>query len=150
MHPCFAWVHYSNVIMSAMVSQITGLLIVFWTICSGTDERKHQSSASLAVVKGIHWWLVASPHKGPIKWKMFPFDVVIMIQLNLHPKTILIPSFLSKVAFCTTWNVICTPRNAILVKSMQHTQMYWPYRMLHWGKTALWHFKSSVIHICII
>ena len=44
---------------------------------SGADQRKHQSSASLAVVRGIHQWLVNSPHKWPVTRKMFPFDGVI-------------------------------------------------------------------------
>ena len=42
--------HYSDVIMSVMVSQITGVSIVCWTVCSGSDQRKHQSSASLVFV----------------------------------------------------------------------------------------------------
>ena len=45
--------HYSNGIMDAMTSQITGLTIVYSTVYSGTDQRKHQSSASLAFVRGI-------------------------------------------------------------------------------------------------
>ena len=72
-----AW-HYSDVITIAMTSQITTVSIVYSTVCSGTDQRKHQSSASLAFVRGIHRWLVNSPHKGPVKRKMFPFDDVIM------------------------------------------------------------------------
>ena len=59
-------VHYSDVIMSAMASQITGVLIVCLNVCSITDQRKHQSSMSLAFVRGIHRWLVNSPHKGPV------------------------------------------------------------------------------------
>ena len=39
---------------------------------------KHQSSASLAFVRGINRWPVNSPHKWPVTWKMFPFDDVIM------------------------------------------------------------------------
>ena len=39
--------HYSDVMMSAMASQITSLTIVYSTVHSGTDQRKHQSSASL-------------------------------------------------------------------------------------------------------
>ena len=42
------------------------------------DQRKHQRSASLALVRGIHWWPVNSPHKGPVTRKMFPFDYAIM------------------------------------------------------------------------
>ena len=46
--------HYSDVIMSAMVSQITGVSSVYSTVCSGADQRKHQGSASFAFVRGIH------------------------------------------------------------------------------------------------
>ena len=70
--------HYSDIIMSAMASQITSLTIVCATVYSGVDQRKHQSSASLALVRGIHRWPVNSPHKGPVTRKMFPFDDVIM------------------------------------------------------------------------
>ena len=45
---------------------------------SGEDERKHQSSAFLAFVRGIHRGPVNSPHKWPVTRKMFPFDDVIM------------------------------------------------------------------------
>ena len=70
--------HYSDVIMCAMASQITSLAIVYSTVYSGADQRKYQSSASLAFVRGIHRWPVNSPHKWPAKWKIFPFDDVIM------------------------------------------------------------------------
>ena len=70
--------HYNDVIMSTIASQITSLTIVYSTVYSGTDQRKHQSSASLAFVRGIHRGPVNSPHKGPVTRKMFPFDDVIM------------------------------------------------------------------------
>ena len=44
-----------------MTSQITSLAIVCSTVYSGKDERKHQSSASLAVVRWIHRCPVNSP-----------------------------------------------------------------------------------------
>ena len=47
----------------------------------GVDQRKHQSSASLAFVWGIHRGPVNSPHKGSVTRKMFPFDDVIMREL---------------------------------------------------------------------
>ena len=72
--------HYSDVIMSTVASQITSLTIVYSTVHSGTDQRKHQSSASLAFGPGIHRWQVNSPHKWPVTWKMFPFDDVIMYK----------------------------------------------------------------------
>ena len=57
--------------MSAMASQINSLMIVYSAVYSGTDQRKHQSSASLAFVRGIHRWPVNSPHKGPVTRKIF-------------------------------------------------------------------------------
>ena len=70
--------HYCDVTMSAMASQITGLTIVYSTVHSGADQRNHQSSASLAFVRGIHWWPVNSLHKWSVTQKLFPFDDVIM------------------------------------------------------------------------
>ena len=64
--------------MNAMTSQTTSLPIVYSTVYSGADQRKHQSSVSLAFVRGIHRWPVNSPHKWPVTRKMFPFDDVIM------------------------------------------------------------------------
>ena len=46
--------HYNDVMMSAMESQVTSLAIVYSNVYPGADERKHQSSASLAFVRGIH------------------------------------------------------------------------------------------------
>ena len=71
-------IHYSDAIMSRMVSQITGVSIVYSMVCSGADQRKHQSFASLAFVSGIHQWPVNFWYKGPVTQKMFPFDDVIM------------------------------------------------------------------------
>ena len=61
--------HYSDVIMGAVASQITSPTIVYSTVYSDVDQRKHQSSASLAFVWGIHRWPVNSPHKWPITRK---------------------------------------------------------------------------------
>ena len=68
--------HYNDVIMSLMASQVTSFTIVYSNVDS--DERKHQSSASLAFVLGIHRSPVNSPHKWPVTRKMLPFDDVIM------------------------------------------------------------------------
>ena len=59
-------IHYSDVIMGAMASQITSLTIVYSTVYSGADQRKHQNS----------------PHKGPVTRKMFLFDDGIVIRVN--------------------------------------------------------------------
>ena len=63
--------HYNDVIMGAMASQITSLTVVY----SGADQRKHQSSASLAGNSPVTG---ESPHKWPVTRKMFPLDDVIM------------------------------------------------------------------------
>ena len=72
------YTHYIDVIMNAMASQLTGVAIVFSTVYKGTDQRKHQTSASLAFVRGIHRWPVNSPYKGPVTRKMFPLDDIII------------------------------------------------------------------------
>ena len=74
--------HYDDVTMSLMASQITSLTIVYSTVYSGADQRKLQSSASLAFVWGIHRGPVNSPHKRPITRILFPFDDVIMIIIG--------------------------------------------------------------------
>ena len=69
--------HYNDVMMTTMASQITSLTVVYSTVYSDADQRKHQSSASLAFVWGIHR-TGEFPHIGPATRKMFPFDDVIM------------------------------------------------------------------------
>ena len=71
--------------MGRVASQITSLTIVYLTIYSDADQRKHQSSASLAFLWGIHREPLNSPHKWPVTRKMFPFDDVIMsLTLSKH------------------------------------------------------------------
>ena len=83
--------HYDDVIMGTIASQITSLTIVYSTVYSGADQSKHQSSASLAFVWGIHRGPVNSPHKWPVTRKLFPFDDVIMI-LRKHAGLRTVPS----------------------------------------------------------
>ena len=64
--------------MGAMVSQVTSIAIVYSTVYSDADQRKHQSSESMAFVRGIHRGPVIAPYKWPVTQKMFPFDDVIM------------------------------------------------------------------------
>ena len=69
--------HYDYIIMGTIASQITSLTSVYSTVYSGADQSKHQSSASLAFVWGIH----RGPHKWPVTRKKFLFDDVIMKTL---------------------------------------------------------------------
>ena len=71
--------------MGAIASQITSLTIVFSIVYSDADQRKHQSSGSLAFVWGIRRGPVNSPHKWPATWKMFPFDDVIKSLAQWDP-----------------------------------------------------------------
>ena len=68
--------------MSAMASQITAASMVYSTICSGADQRKHQSSASLAFVRGILRGAVNSPQRASnaenvsIWWRHHVFELI--------------------------------------------------------------------------
>ena len=57
-------IRYSDVTISVTTSQITSLTIVYSAVYSGADQRKYQSSASLAIVRGIYRWLVNPHTKG--------------------------------------------------------------------------------------
>ena len=70
--------------------QRDGVSIVCLTGCSGADQRKHRNSASLTFVRGVYRWPVDSLYKGPVTWKMFPLDDVIMKKycdsvVNIQP-----------------------------------------------------------------
>ena len=81
MHSIHAdWDHYSDVIVGAVAFQITSLKMVYSTVYSGADQRKHQHSASLADGRGIYRWPVNSTHKGTVTRKISPFDNVIMTR----------------------------------------------------------------------
>ena len=77
-HIVLLHIHNSDVTMSVMASQIASVSIVCPTVCTGANQRKHQSSVSLVFVRGIHRSPVDSPYKRPLTRKMFPFDDVIM------------------------------------------------------------------------
>ena len=66
-----AYVHYIDITMSTMASQITSLTVVYSTVYSDADQRKHQSSASLAFVWGIHRDRRIPRTKGQLRGKCF-------------------------------------------------------------------------------
>ena len=77
-------IHYNDVTMGAIASQITSLTIVYWFVYSDADQRKHQSSASLAFVRGNSPGTgefrgrVNSLHKWSVTRTMFSLHNVIM------------------------------------------------------------------------
>ena len=74
-------IHHGDVIMVSIASQITSLTIVYSVVYSDVDQRKHQSSASPAFVRGIDRGPLNSPQKWSVTPKVFPFDDVIMDSL---------------------------------------------------------------------
>ena len=117
--------HYNDVIMSTMASQITRLTIVYSTVYSGADQRKHQNSASLAFVRGIHRWPANYPHKGPVTRKIFPCDDVIMLNQitgNWNPvSTTNIPMPLTKWQGPGWWSQVTWPMLRNLLQSTDFT-----------------------------
>ena len=91
--------HYNDIIMSAMAPPITSLTIVCSTVYS--DQKEHQSSTSMAFVRGIHRWPVNSSHKKAsnaenvsIWWRhhvltprrIFQCDItVVIVYITQHP-----------------------------------------------------------------
>ena len=68
--PAIWKIHYNDVIMGTIASRITSLRIVYSTVYSDAEQRKYQSSASLAFVWGIHRAPMNSSHKWPVTGKM--------------------------------------------------------------------------------
>ena len=105
--------HSGDVIMGTMASEITSLTIVYSTVYSDVDQNKHQSSASLAFVRGIHRGPMNSPHKWPVTRKMFPFDDVIMLatrgRVTVDLKTYAILNFVGTSVPFTFAHDIATP-----------------------------------------
>ena len=115
--------------MGAMASQITSLPIVYSTVYSSTVQRKHQSSASLAFVWGIHRWPVNSPHKKTSNaenvsiWRRHP-------ELRKYNSSHLWQKFV------WTWNNVIM--RCIWIKSIQRALGLYD---LHCS-TYIWHFTS--------
>ena len=70
--------------MGAVAPQVTRPTTVYPTAHPVADQRKHQSSASLALARGIHRRSMNHPHKWPATRKMFPFDDVIMHSCSCY------------------------------------------------------------------
>ena len=65
--------------------QITGVSIVYSTVCSDADKKKTSKLHVTGLCeRNSPRWLMKSPHKGPVTRKIFPFDDVIMDSCLLH------------------------------------------------------------------
>ena len=136
--------HYSIAMISAMVSHITGVSIVWSIVCSGTDQGNHQSYASWAFVSGNHRWLVISPHKGPVKRKTFPLDDVIMIRIGF-----------SHGLSSLQYQIITWTNNAALLfgpfGKIAITEYIYIYINVH-SKKCVWKYVCHFVHLsyCLI
>ena len=113
--------------MGAIASQITNLTTVYLysTVYSDTDQRKHQSSASLAVW-GIHRGPVNSPHKQPVTWKMFPFDdPIYSIKSHFMVKRNIKNRHLSTWYQCVGW-----PISKFDSLKLHHHQQVWSHTLI--------------------
>ena len=72
--------HYNDVIMTTIASQITSLAVVYSTVYSDADKKKPSKLHVTGLCVGNSPWPVNSPHKGPVTRKMFPIDDVIMFH----------------------------------------------------------------------
>ena len=112
----YNWCHYNDLIVGTMASQISSLTIVYSTVYSGADKRKHQSSVSLTFVLGIHRWPVNSPHKGPVTRKMFHWWRHHGYMVWFSPEVLFLPMpasllqvFMTTIYFnLSQWHLRCT------------------------------------------
>ena len=122
--------------MGAITSQITSITIVLSTVYLDTDQRKHQSSASLAFVRGIHRGPVNSPHKWPVTRKMFPVDDVIMYAK-------LLPLYSSP--HCVDWYILYCALLWFIFKHSILTVFFAYAHMRQWG----WVTKTSSDNLAV-
>ena len=131
--------------MSAMASQITDVSIVYSTICSASDQRKHKRSASLAFVRDIHRWPMNSPHKGPVPRKIFPFHDVTMGKTVYFYWIGLQALYHQCISNCCYWQTS--------IGSSWATQTAWPFRLYLVGSfsksTPAVHYSDEK-HRCVI
>ena len=121
----WAIVHYIDVIMTTMASQITSLIVVYSTFYSDADHRKHQSSASLAFVWGSHYL----NHGWKVYWRIYAslgLNELMMTNPQTHvpfPDRIQL-WFLS--AFCSLYQEYSYTEywNMFLVTSLANSSLY--------------------------
>ena len=108
-----------------MASQITSHTIVYSTVYSGTDQRKHQSSVSLAFVRVIHRWPMNSSLKWPVTRKIFSFDDVIILLLVI--KECSLPSARLSIGHCialVSYNCVLELLEATYLKREIHRTFF--------------------------
>ena len=125
--------HHSDVIISAMASQITSVSIVCSTVCSGADVRKYQCSASRAVVRGIHRWAVVPSQRASkcgnasIWWRH--------LIMNIHWKP------LSN--FIRTWRAFSIIHSCCVQINELTSKFYWQITVWPYFSPMFHHWKTN-------
>ena len=123
--------HYTDVILSVMASKITSLAIIYSTVYSGADQRKHQSSASLAFARGIRRSPVTSPHEGQWRGKVSIWWCHLSLKMKYHIMTICISLKINTNQFC--WTAIPEKRTICINYITQgRTLMMMELLLLYW------------------
>ena len=81
---------FSDIIIRAMAVQITGVSIVCSTVCPGADQRKHQSSASLAFGREIHRFLsqrTSNAENVSIWWRHNGFHLRMLVTCSFPTRS---------------------------------------------------------------
>ena len=140
------------------------------TVCS----RKHQSSTSLAFVRGIHRWPVDSLHKGPVTRKFFPFDDIIMLlsvnwnyghrfQWILYQSTIIFfPENVLEIVVCkcgplcscpNTWNLVYVAHRTCYINHICFFSSLFVFysnstkqRWINFEGTIIWRYTRDAIY----
>ena len=141
--------------MSVMASLITGVSIIYsLNMCSGADQRKHQSSPSLAFAWGIHRWPVNSPHKRPVKRKMFHLMTSSWTIFHTPAKPLNLPRDSSGTGEprgfkCANWTPLCRPCIVITVPKATRLTHFFPFLATkRTGKPV--HQEQSFVVLCCV
>ena len=148
----FNFLVHIHEIAGQFYSDVDGVLnhwdsIICSTFCSGMDQSKHQSSASVAFARGIHLWPVDSPHKGPVSRKIFPFDGVIMqgVLINKHEEDWNVGRLFAwciYIAYRGLHWLICETLSQDLVNS-RNIEFGWQNKISLWYLTDVW---TALLH----
>ena len=122
--------------MSAIASQITSLTIVYSIVHPGTDQGKHQSSASLAFVCGIPRRPVNSPHKGPVVsiwWRPHGFYSV-LLRITHRGRVTPICVDNQDHHWFWSWIVTCSAPSLYLNQCCFRQSYPWEHNLMNFGR----------------
>ena len=97
--------HYSDVIMGAMAFQITGLTIVYSTVYSDADQRKHHSSASLAFEFPAQ--MASKAENASTWWRHHLYTEFTHVKYNMHLLVAIITTCMYCIKYCFMVIVPC-------------------------------------------